>query len=301
VQDGSGATGAVSQTVVLEVVTSTNTAPTIDAISDQTVVTGENVVVPVSASDAEGDSLTLSKTSGPSFVTLTDDGDGSGSLDVAPTAADAGTYTVEVTADDGSATSTESFQLTVDTATATTSGTVVDRVNAGESTTVSATDGGPDWTGVSSASTDGPLVSLTEGNTASGATCSGDKITPGSEVPSSTPDAVYDCEQYGTMTWEFDVTAGSEVEIRLYMGNSFTGADTDGDRQYNVDVEGDQVLTEYDPVQDVGDDTGTVKAFTVTEDGDGTVTISFTSGAVENPEVRALEIVETSDSSSSSS
>jgi hypothetical protein len=44
-----------------------------------------------------------------------------------------------------------------------------------------------------------------------------------------------------------------------------------------------------------------VKAFTVTEDGDGTVTISFTSGAVENPEVRALEIVETSDSSSSSS
>jgi hypothetical protein len=294
VQDGSGATGAVSQTVVLDVQTDTNTAPSIDSLSDQTVVTGENVVVPVSASDAEGDSLTLSKSSGPTFVTLTDNGDGTGSLEIAPASADAGTYTVEVTADDGSAETTENFQLTVDTATATTSGTVIDRVNAGEDTTVQATDGGPDWTGVASASTDGPLVSLTDGNTASGATCSGDEVTPGSEVPSSTPDAVYDCEQYGTMTWEFDVTSGSEIEVRLYMGNSFTGADTDGDRQYNVGIEGQQVLTEYDPVQDVGDDTGTVKAFTVTENGDGTVTITFTSGAVENPEVRAIEIVETS-------
>jgi hypothetical protein len=297
VQDGSGATGMVSQTVVLDV--QTNTAPSIDTISDQTVVTGENVVVPVSASDAEGDSVSLSKSNGPEFVTLTDNGDGTGSLEIAPESADAGTYTVEVTADDGSATTPESFQLTVDTATSTTSGTVLHRVNAGETTTVSATDGGPNWTGVDSASTDGPLVSLSDGNTASGATCSGDEITPGSEIPSSTPDAVYDCEQYGTMTWEFDVTQGSEVEVRLYMGNSFTGADTDGDRQYNVGIEGQQVLTEYDPVQDVGDDTGTVKAFTATENGDGTVTITFDPGAVENPEVRAIEIVQTSDGSSS--
>ena len=295
VQDGSGATGMVSQTVVLDV--QTNTAPSIDAISDQTIVTGETVTVPVSASDAEGDSLTLSKSSGPAFVTLTDNGDGTGSLEIAPGSADAGTYTVEVTADDSSAASTESFQLTVDTATSTTSGTVLHRVNAGESTTVSATDGGPDWTGVASASTDGPLVSLTDGNTASGATCSGDEITPGSEVPSSTPDAVYDCEQYGTMTWEFDVTSGSEVEVRLYVGNSYTEATNDGDRQYNVDIEGDQVLTEYDPVQDVGHATGTVKAFTVTENGDGTVTITFDPGAIENPEVRAIEIVETGGSS----
>jgi hypothetical protein len=95
------------------------------------------------------------------------------------------------------------------------------------------------------------------------------------------------------MTWEFDVTSGSEVEVRLYMANSFTGADTDGDRQYNVSIEGDQVLTQYDPVQDVGHATGTVKAFTVTENGDGTVTITFEVGAIENPEVRAIEIVET--------
>jgi hypothetical protein len=171
-------------------------------------------------------------------------------------------------------------------------------VNAGESTTLSATDGSPDWTGVAAASTDGPLVSLTDGNTGSGTFCGGDAVTPGSAVPSSTPAGVYDCEQYGTMTWEFDVTSGSEVEVRLYLSNQFSGASADGDRQFNVDIEGDQVLTQYDPVQDVGHATGTVKAFTVTEDGDGTVTISFDPGAAENPQVNAIEIVETGSSGS---
>ncbi|MFC5368856.1 malectin domain-containing carbohydrate-binding protein [Salinirubrum litoreum] len=292
VQDGSGATGAVSQTVVLEVETDTNTAPSIDALSDQTVVTGENVVVPVSASDPDGDTVSLSLSQSPAFVTLD-----SGEISIDPGSGDAGTYTVEVTADDGAATSTESFQLTVDTATATTDGTVLARVNVGESTTLSATDGGPDWTGIAGTSTDGPLVSVTGEST--GNYDGGDDVTAGSAVPSSTPPGVYDAERYGGMTWEFDVSSGAEVEVRLYLGSQCPCTNTEGTRQYNVDVEGQQVLTEYDPVQDVGHATGTVKAFTVTENGDGTVTITFTPGAIENPQVNAIEIVETSSGGSS--
>ena len=92
-----------------------NQAPSIQAISDRTVTEGDSAQVSVSASDADGDSLTLSKTSGPSFVTLTDDGDGTGALDITPGSGDAGTYTVEVTAADGNGgTATESFQLTVE-------------------------------------------------------------------------------------------------------------------------------------------------------------------------------------------
>jgi hypothetical protein len=293
VQDGSGATGTVSQTVVLDVQTSTNTAPSIDAVSDQTVHSGETVAVPVTASDAEGDSLTLSKSSGPSFVTLTDDGDGTGSLEIAPTSADAGAYTIEVTADDGTDQTTASVQLTVETATSTTSGTVVHRVNAGGST-ITATDTGPDWTGVTAVTTDGPLVSTSGSN---GNYDGGDDVAAGSAVPSSTPAEIYDAERYGAMTWEFDVTSGSEVEVRLYLSNQFPQASSDGDRQYNVSLEGDKVLTQYDPVQDVGHATGTVKAFTVTEDSDGTVTIAFEKGSIENPQVNAIEIVETSSSS----
>jgi hypothetical protein len=291
VQDGSGATGAVSQTVVL--VVAANAAPTLDAIADQTVVTGETVTVPVTASDTDGDAPTLTKTSGPAFVTLTDAGDGTGTFEIDPTAADAGTYTVEVTADDGTDTAVESFQLTVDTATSVTAGTVAHRVNAGSSTTLMATDGGPDWTGVGG--TASPYLVAASGGNYNG----GDAVTPGAEVPSSTPAGVYDAERYGTMTWEFDMTAGSEVEVRLYLSNQFPQATSDGDRQFNVSVEGDQVLTQYDPVQDVGHATGTVKAFAVTENGDGTVTVEFSVGANENPQVNAIEIVETSSSGGS--
>jgi hypothetical protein len=285
VQDGSP-TGAVSQTVVLEL--QTNTAPSIDAVSNRTVVSGETVTVPFSATDADGDSLTLSA-SAPAFVTLTDSGDGTGTLELAPGSADTGTYTVDVTADDGSTTSTESFQLTVDPATSVTAGTVLARMNAGESTTLNATDGGPDWTGVTDTSSQF-LVSAATGQNG-GNYAGGDTVTPGGDVPPSVPAGVYNAERFGEMTWEFNVSSGSEVEVRLYLSNQFSGADTDGDRQYNVSIDGQQVLTQYDPVQDVGDDTGTVKTFVVTEDGDGTITVSFEVGAAENPQVNAIEIV----------
>ncbi|WP_049899799.1 malectin domain-containing carbohydrate-binding protein [Halococcus agarilyticus] len=171
---------------------------------------------------------------------------------------------------------------------------VLHRVNVGESTTVSATDDGPDWTGVADTSSQ----YLASADTDNGGTyCGGDDITADSTVPASTPDAVFDCERYGNMTWEFSADAGQDVEVRLYFANSFPGASEPGDRQFNVSIEGDQALTQYDPVADVGHATGTVKTFTVTEDGDGTVTIAFEKGAIENPEVRAIEIVETDGSS----
>ncbi|WP_435345838.1 malectin domain-containing carbohydrate-binding protein [Haloarchaeobius sp. HRN-SO-5] len=274
----------------------TNTAPTVDAVDDQTVIRGETVTVPVSASDADGDALSLS-TSGPAFVDFTDDGDGTGTLTVAPKSGDTGTYTVDVTADDGTDQTTESFQLTVDAGTSLTDGVASHRVNVGESTTLGATDGGPDWTGV--AGTSSPyLVSV---GSPAGNYCGGDTVTPTSAVPASTPDAVYDCERYGPMQWTFP-TDGQEVEVRLYLSNQFSGASEVGQRQFNVSVEGTQVLTQYDPVADAGHANGTVKAFTATDqDGDGNVTVAFETGAIENPQVNAIEVVNLSSSSTTSS
>jgi len=104
----SGGQSTTADTIITVEDTSTgNNAPTIDAIDDQTVVSGETVTTPVSASDADGDSVSLSVT-GPDFVTLAN-----GELTIAPQSGDAGTYTVDVVADDGSDQTTESFQLTV--------------------------------------------------------------------------------------------------------------------------------------------------------------------------------------------
>jgi hypothetical protein len=263
-----------------------NTAPTIDTIANQTVIEGNSTTVPVNADDPDGDNVSLS-VSGPDFVTLSND-----ELTIAPESGDAGTYTVDVTADDGTTTTTESFQLTVEEAPSVEPQTL-HRVNAGESETLSATDDGPDWTGVADTSSQ-YLVSVSE---SSGGNYGGGTISSTTaNVPSSTPDGVWDYERYGNSTWEFSVDSSEEIEVRLYLGNSFDGASEPGDRQFNVSVEGQQVLTQYDPVADVGHQTGTMKNFTVTEDGDGTVTVAFEQGAAENPEVRAIEIVETEDS-----
>ena len=166
---------------------------------------------------------------------------------------------------------------------------VLHRVNAGGSTTLSATDDGPDWTGV--ADTSSPYLASVAPN-AQGNYCGGSITSTTSDVPSSTPDAVYDCERYGNSTWQFSVDSGQEVEVRLYLGNQFSGASTPGDRQFNVSIEGQQVLSNYDPVADVGHQTGTTKHFTGTDDGDGTITVVFDKGAAENAQVNAIEVVE---------
>jgi PKD repeat protein len=170
---------------------------------------------------------------------------------------------------------------------------VLHRVNAGEDETIAATDDGPDWTGV--ADTSSPYLASVASSSA-GNYCGGSIDATTANVPASTPDGVWDCERYGNATWEFSVDSGQTVEVRLYVGNSFDGASEPGDRQFNASVEGQQVLTQYDPVADVGHATGTMKNVTVTDDGDGTITVSFEQGAAENPEVRAIEVLESTDS-----
>ncbi|RLM53929.1 choice-of-anchor D domain [Halobellus sp. Atlit-31R] len=170
-----------------------------------------------------------------------------------------------------------------------TSPQVLHRVNAGESATLAATDDGPDWTGVGDTSS--PYL-VSAAPSSSGNYCGGTIDSTTSDVPSSTPDGVFDCERYGNATWEFAVDSGQEVEVRLYLGNQFSGTSTPGDRQYNVSIEGTQVLSNYDPVADVGHANGTMQSFTVSDDGDGNVTVTFATGAVEKPQVNAIEIVE---------
>ena len=104
-----------SETFVLTV-TDANRAPVLAVIGNQTVAEGETLTVPLSASDPDGDGLTFSTSGLPSFATLTDNGDGTGSLDVAPGFDDGGTFTITVTVtDDGTPvlSDSETFDLTV--------------------------------------------------------------------------------------------------------------------------------------------------------------------------------------------
>ena len=75
-------------------------APVLDPIGDQSAVFDVPLSVPLTASDADGDPLTLTSSPALSFVTLTDNGDGTGSLDLNPVAGDAGVYNLTVKATD---------------------------------------------------------------------------------------------------------------------------------------------------------------------------------------------------------
>jgi hypothetical protein len=92
-----------------------NAPPALDPISDRTVTEGDSATVPVAATDDDGDAVSLSLGQAPDFVTLSEDGDGTGTIDVTPESGDAdgSPYTVEVAATDGTDGTTETFQITV--------------------------------------------------------------------------------------------------------------------------------------------------------------------------------------------
>ena len=113
VNDGQGGEDSSSFTISVN----NNTNPTVAAIADQQVDAGESISFSVSATDPETQgALVLSTQNLPSFATLTDNGSGSGQLDIAPSISDAGTYNnIRVIASDGNGGLGESaFTLTVD-------------------------------------------------------------------------------------------------------------------------------------------------------------------------------------------
>jgi hypothetical protein len=279
-----------------------NTAPTIQSISDQTVTEGQSIDVSVTASDADsGDTPSLSLGSAPSFASITDNGDGTGTVTLAPQSGDTGTYTVEVVADDGTTTTTESFQVTVEAAS---SGTVVYRVNVGGSELT----GSPAWSADTSSSPSQYLVDTTDLKFSD----FGDSVTQKSAaVPDSTPLDLYKTARYADtentqvtdMNWEFseNIQDGQTYEVRLYFAEPYFGGDgpaQEGAREFHVDIDGDRKLENYDIYADVGFGTGTVKEFTITSDG--TIDVDLVDGAANNPIINGIEIVETDSSGSGS-
>jgi len=109
-----GPTGLFSTTSFVITVRARNIAPTIANIGDQTVRQGQAITVNITSNDTPGDALRLSLASAPAFVTLSDNGNGTGVIRIAPALTDAqgGRVTVSVT-DQGGLTASTSFNVTV--------------------------------------------------------------------------------------------------------------------------------------------------------------------------------------------
>ncbi len=162
-------------------------------------------------------------------------------------------------------------------------GPVLYRVNAG-GPELASLDAGPSWS-----EDDGSFH--TDGQNGAGWDPG---ATTDTSVPPTTPLEVFDSELWSpsddpAMEWDFPVTAGESVEVRLYFANRYDGTADPGTRVFDVNIDGTPVLAGYDIAADVGHAVGTMKAFTITSDG--TVDIDFRH-VVENPLINAIEIVE---------
>lgn len=94
-----------------------NRAPILDFIGDQTLPETGSTSVVLSATDPDGDTLQYSVNHLPPFANLTDHGDGTATLDISPTAGDAGLYPVTIDVlDDGLPvlTASEGFNILIE-------------------------------------------------------------------------------------------------------------------------------------------------------------------------------------------
>ena len=108
--DGHGGSSDRSFTIT---VLTCDRPPVIQAISNMTVTEGLTADQVVTASDADGDPVTFSKSSGPVFMSVATIASGIGDIHLAPGFSDAGTYAAAVTASDGLFQSTAGFSITV--------------------------------------------------------------------------------------------------------------------------------------------------------------------------------------------
>lgn len=167
---------------------------------------------------------------------------------------------------------------------------VLYRVNAG-GPALQATDAGPDWQSDLSGSS--PYHNPDNNS----AIWSPSAALDGT-VPASTPSGIFDSERWDggshldgdEMHWDFPVPSGTTVQVRLYFANRYGGTSQPGQRVFDVAIDGATVLSDFDIVAAVGDQTGTMRAFTETSSGD--ITIDFTH-EVENPLINGIEIIQT--------
>jgi hypothetical protein len=89
------------------------------------------------------------------------------------------------------------------------------------------------------------------------------------------PQAVYQSERWGNMTYSFtNLVAGAGYRVRLHFAEIYWSAS--GIRLFNVFINGVQVLTNYDIFADTGGmNKATVKEFIATADGNGQIAVQY--------------------------
>jgi Malectin domain len=113
----------------------------------------------------------------------------------------------------------------------------------------------------------------------------------GSSVAGTSDPALYQSLRWnrGSFGYTFTGLAAGSYQVTLKFAE-IAGLGP-GKRQFNVAIQGTQVLTNFDVSGSVGLDTALDKTFTATVGSNGTLTIDFSQGAANNPIINAIQIV----------
>lgn len=171
---------------------------------------------------------------------------------------------------------------------------VLFRVNAGGPELLSVDDG-PDW--AADNADDSPYRNSGSAFVESwGQTVTRDASVPNTDADRA-PLALFDSERWdpaddNELQWNFPVTPGKPIQVRLYLANQCGCTSAPGSRVFDVSVDGTQVDNDLDMVALKGDRVGFMQSFNITADGNG-VDIDF-GHVVENPLVNGIEIIDRS-------
>ncbi|HEX3908698.1 MAG TPA: PKD domain-containing protein [Mycobacteriales bacterium] len=117
--------------------------------------------------------------------------------------------------------------------------------------------------------------------------------TTNASVPASTPTDVFSTGKWGNEQYQFPVDPGTPVNVNLYLANNYPGTSQAGQRVFNVAIDGQPVLTNYDIVADAGNLVGEMKSFPVVAPASGEITVTLTQGPADNPVVNAIDVQQT--------
>ena len=149
----------------------------------------------------------------------------------------------------------------------------------------------------------GPVVAIASGSSQAIGNYSADMDVQGgttdtqpnpvdiSGVTDPAPASAYQNERYGNFTYTITgMTPNAAYKVRLHFAE--IDFQHKHERQFNVSINGAQVLTDFDIVAEAGGpNKAIVREFMATADGNGTITIDFANGSVNNAKSSAIEIL----------
>jgi len=133
------------------------------------------------------------------------------------------------------------------------------------------------------------------GFTANGITWNSDQNFQGGKVftqnvpiANTNADLLYQSERFGNMSYNIPVVNG-DYEVQLHFAEVWSGGTNPGSRVFDVSIEGNLVLNNFDITANAGFQTATVQTFNATVN-DGTLNINF-GAEIQNPKISGIAVI----------